>query len=44
MANPLQTIHLSEESNHFTYASSFLALEELQALKGMLQQNKYVFA
>ncbi|RVW44481.1 hypothetical protein CK203_094473 [Vitis vinifera] len=34
----------TEKSNHFTYVSSLLELEEFQALERVLHQNKDVFA
>nr|CAN65157.1 hypothetical protein VITISV_014181 [Vitis vinifera] len=34
---PLADIHLLEESDHFTYASSLLTLENVQALEGVLR-------
>ena len=43
-ADPLQTILLSERSDHFTYDSSLLTSEEVQTLEAVFQQNKDVFA
>lgn len=37
-------MHISEENDHFTYASSLMTLEEAKALEGVLQQNKDAFA
>ena len=44
VADPLQPLCLSDSSNHVTYASSLLTLEELKILEGVLHQNKDVFA
>ena len=43
MADPLQTIQISGENDHFTYASSFLESNEVWGLERVLQRNKYVF-
>ncbi|KAL6319946.1 hypothetical protein AAG906_037022 [Vitis piasezkii] len=42
--DPLQPLRLSDSSDHVTYGSSLLTLEELKILEGVLQQNKDVFA
>ncbi|RVW30513.1 hypothetical protein CK203_098836 [Vitis vinifera] len=44
VANPLQTIQISKDDDHFTYASSLLEPNEARRLKGTLQWNKDVFA
>ena len=44
IADPLQTIQVSEEDGHFTYANSLLEPDETWRLEETLQQNKDVFA
>ena len=43
MTDPLQTIQISGENDHFTYASSFLESNEVWGLERVLQRNKDVF-
>ncbi|KAL6323348.1 hypothetical protein AAG906_029355 [Vitis piasezkii] len=43
VADPLQTIQISGENDHFTYASSLLELNEVWGLERVLQRNKDVF-
>ena len=43
MANPLQTIQILGENDHFTYASSLLESNEGWSLEKVLQWNKDVF-
>lgn len=44
MADPLKTIQVSEEEDHYTHISSLLQSTEVQELQGILQQNQDVFA
>lgn len=41
--DPLQSIQLLEENDHFTYVSSLLTSKEAKAFEGVLQHNKDVF-
>ena len=44
MADPLQTVQISEKNNHLTYISSLLAPGEAESIEEALQQNQDVFA
>ncbi|RVX02293.1 hypothetical protein CK203_028439 [Vitis vinifera] len=43
VTDPLQTIQISGENDHFTYASSLLESNEVWGLERVLQRNKDVF-
>ena len=44
MADPLQTVQISEKNNHLTYISSLLAPGEAESIEEALRQNQDVFA
>ncbi|RVW39840.1 Retrovirus-related Pol polyprotein from transposon 297 [Vitis vinifera] len=43
-ADPLQTIQISEESDHLTNISSLMTQEETQGMQNILRQNHDIFA